>query len=74
MPRQSIDRLKVRELHDKGLNTVEIAKECGATKSAISKVLRQMGREVTTAAVRRRLSMSRRNRRPRSTFSFSSER
>ncbi|HQL89120.1 MAG TPA: hypothetical protein PLQ15_00835 [Syntrophales bacterium] len=41
----------MRELHDKGLNTVEIAKECGATKSAISKVLRQMGREVTTAAV-----------------------
>jgi hypothetical protein len=51
MPRRSIDRDKVKELHDAGLNATDIAKELSATKGAISKVIKSMNLEVVKAAV-----------------------
>jgi DNA-binding MarR family transcriptional regulator len=51
MPRRSIDRDKVKELFDAGLNATDIAKELSATKGAISKVIKSMNLEVVKAAV-----------------------
>lgn len=51
MAKATIDRSLVREMHDNGVQLVDIAKKLGASKGAISKILKQMGKEVTTAAV-----------------------
>ena len=40
---RSIDRLRVRELHDQGKSVSDIAKEMGCGKGAISKILKTMG-------------------------------
>ncbi len=52
MARRLIDRVKVRELHDKGVGVVKIANKLGFTKGGISRVLKLMGLEVTKAVVK----------------------
>jgi DNA-binding MarR family transcriptional regulator len=49
--KKKIDRLKVRELYDKGKQVTEIANKLGVSKGAISKVLKQMGLAVAKVAV-----------------------
>lgn len=51
MARKTIDRIKVRELHDNGAKVVDIAAELGCGKGTISKILKAMGLEVAKAAV-----------------------
>jgi len=51
MARATIDRIKVKELFDKGTKVVDIAKNLGCTKGAVSKILKDMGHEVAKAAV-----------------------
>ena len=51
MARAKIDRIKVKELHDKDIKPVDIANKLGCTKSCVSKILKEMGLEVTKAAV-----------------------
>jgi len=48
--RKLVDRVKVKELRENGLNVTEIAKELGCTPGAISKVLKSIGLEVAKAA------------------------
>lgn len=50
MAKKIIDRLKVRELHDKGAKVIEIAKEMGCTKGAVSKILKSMDLEIAKEA------------------------
>jgi DNA-binding MarR family transcriptional regulator len=52
MARKKIDRLKVKELFDSGSKVTEIANKLGCTKGTISKILKEMGLEVTKAAVK----------------------
>jgi hypothetical protein len=47
-----IDRFKVVELRDKGMQVQAIASQLGVTKGAISKVLKKMGVEVVKVAVK----------------------
>jgi hypothetical protein len=47
-----LDYNKVAELHDRGLKVIEIAKELGATKGAISRAIKKLGREVVKCAVK----------------------
>ncbi len=42
---------RIVALHDKGLKGAEIARQIGATKGAVSKALKKLGREVTRCAV-----------------------
>jgi AraC-like DNA-binding protein len=51
MARAKIDRIKVKELYDKGIRPIDIAKKLGCSKGAVSKILKEMGLEVTKAAV-----------------------
>ena len=51
MARAKIDKLKVKQLYDKGVRPVEIAKKLNCTKGAISKILKLMNLEVTKAVV-----------------------
>lgn len=49
--KQKIDRLKVKELHDKGMQVTEIANKLGVTKGAISKILKAMGVAIAKTTV-----------------------
>ena len=51
MPAPSIDHLKVKELHDKGMKVTEIAEELGFTKGGISKALKKMNLAVANTAM-----------------------
>jgi IS30 family transposase len=51
MSRKVIDRVKVKELHDKGVKVVDIAAKLGCVKGTISKILKEMGLEVVKASV-----------------------
>ena len=51
MARAKIDKLKVKQLYDKGVRPVEIAKKLNCTKGTISKILKLMNLEVTKAVV-----------------------
>lgn len=45
----TIDYVKVRELHDAGVKSIDIAKKLKVTRGTISKVLKKMGLECTKA-------------------------
>jgi hypothetical protein len=51
MARKVIDRVKVKELHDKGVKVVDIAVKLRCGKGTISKILKEMGLEVVKASV-----------------------
>ena len=51
MARKTIDRVKVKELHDKGFKVIDIAVKMGCAKGTISKILKEMGLTVAKAAV-----------------------
>lgn len=51
MARKTIDRLKVKNLYDKGYGVVDIARELHCGKGTISKILKEMNLEITKAAV-----------------------
>ena len=51
MAKQTIDRQEVRELYDKGLGVVQIADKLGISKGSVSKILKQMGIQVTRVAI-----------------------
>jgi hypothetical protein len=51
MAKAIIDRLEVKELFDKGNGVTEIANKLGCVKGTISKILKEMGLRVATAAV-----------------------
>ena len=51
MPQARIDRLKVKELFDKGVRVIDIAAQLGCTKGAVSKIVKEMGHETAKAAV-----------------------
>ena len=46
-----LDYAKVAELYDQGVRGIDIARQLGASKGAISKAIRKLGREVTKCAV-----------------------
>lgn len=47
MRRKPLDYQAVADLHSQGLKVVEIAARLGATKGAVSKALKKLGRDVT---------------------------
>ena len=51
MPPKTIDRIKVKNLYDKGLKVTEIANELGCGKGTISKIIKKMELAVAKAAV-----------------------
>ena len=51
MARKTIDRIKVKELYDEGVKPIDIARELGCTKGAVSKILKSMNLEVVKEAV-----------------------
>lgn len=51
MAKKIIDRIKVKDLFDKGVKVTKIALKLGVSKGAISKVLKEMGLNVAKAAV-----------------------
>ncbi len=51
MARAKIDRIKVKQLYDDGVKSVDIAKKLDCTKGAVSKILREMNLEVMKAVV-----------------------
>jgi DNA-binding FrmR family transcriptional regulator len=51
MKAKPLDYDIIVELHDRGVKGAEIARQIGATKGAVSKALKKLGREVTKCAV-----------------------
>ena len=51
MARKRIDRIKVKELYDDGVKSIDIAKKLGCTKGAVSKILKEMDLNVAKSAV-----------------------
>jgi len=51
MAKATIDKGKVRELHDKGVRVIDIATQLGVSKGAISKTLKKMRLEITKAVI-----------------------
>ena len=52
MPNKArIDYVKVKELRDKGFKVADIGEQVGATKGAVSKILKKMGLGVAKAVV-----------------------